>query len=115
MSCACIRSRGLFENSTAWIACWWNRTLQQSRTAEANTRDAALQLHPENTFAIERVCEPSRIQCTAGILWITQSGSCRDVMLTQGESHFLGRGGKVVIQALAGPAQFQLSKQLNEL
>lgn len=41
-----------------------------------------------------------RIECVAGVLWITQDHDPRDIVLTAGRSFRLDRGGRAVVYAL---------------
>ena len=45
-----------------------------------------------------------RIECTAGAVWLTHDGDCRDVVLEAGQSHIADRGSRLVIYALSSSA-----------
>jgi hypothetical protein len=51
-----------------------------------------------------------RIECVAGVLWITQDGDARDIVLGAGESFRLDRAGSAVLFALAD-ARFVLRRR----
>lgn len=42
-----------------------------------------------------------RVECLAGVLWITQDGDLRDVILETGEAFAFDRRGNALISALA--------------
>jgi hypothetical protein len=50
-----------------------------------------------------------RIECVAGVLWITQDRDPRDIVLRAGESFRLDRNGRTVVFALAD-ARFALHR-----
>jgi len=50
-----------------------------------------------------------RIECVAGVLWITQDRDPRDIVLRAGESFRLDRDGRAVVFALAD-ARFALHR-----
>ena len=44
----------------------------------------------------------TRIDCLRGRIWITEHGSIDDIVLEDGESYVISRGGIAVVQALRG-------------
>ncbi|MGE0355433.1 MAG: DUF2917 domain-containing protein [Burkholderiales bacterium] len=48
-----------------------------------------------------------RLRVAAGSIWLTQQGDGRDVVLRDGESFAIDRGGRTVVQAL-DPAELRL-------
>ena len=42
-----------------------------------------------------------RIECVSGIVWVTQDGDLRDIVLNAGESFRLDRSGRVLVSGLA--------------
>ncbi len=46
----------------------------------------------------------TRIACADGVLWITQYGDLRDIVLNAGDAFVVDRDGKVVVNALSDSA-----------
>ncbi len=42
-----------------------------------------------------------RVECLGGVLWVTQDGDCRDIVLESGEAFAFDRAGDALISALA--------------
>jgi hypothetical protein len=78
----------------------------------------ATRRHPRGTCAVVRIARdclwamPARpgmvIQCERGVVWITQEGDGRDILLHAGQSYLSRRSGKLVATALE-PATLRTS------
>jgi hypothetical protein len=52
--------------------------------------------------------EGSEVFCLEGVVWITQTDDCRDIVVYAGESFTLDRPGVALVEAPAGPATIAL-------
>lgn len=79
------------------------KNAEQGRPAKAmivvKTR-VTLVLQPNEVVSIRARRRPYRIDCVAGRLWTTVSGSLADAMLVAGETMMYCKSGKIVVQAL---------------
>lgn len=111
MSRTCIQPRCVLQCATTALACWWQRLFRQPQCAHPTNHAPQFELWNDAPFRMSRICTPRYVRCTQGTLWITQTGSSRDLILGAGETHLLRQGGAVVIQALQGHARFRIDQQ----
>jgi len=51
-----------------------------------------------------------RVECLSGVLWITQDGDRRDVILETGDAFAFDRGGDALLSALADSSYLLLGE-----
>ena len=87
--------KGVFDRLNRWL------DLRLPRTRESTASDISLAhggIHAVTSF------RGGRIECTAGTVWLTHDGDCRDVVLEAGQSHLADRRSRLVIYALSSSA-----------
>lgn len=58
-----------------------------------------IRLRKEQILTVRGDCRGIRIQCEAGILWLTQAGDRRDHLLPARQAYVAHRPGRLVIEA----------------
>lgn len=70
--------------------------------------DSLIGLEPGLALTVER-SRHQIVRCVENRLWLTQEGLLDDIVLLPGESFALEGHGKVVLEAVGGPARVALS------
>ena len=87
--------KGAFDRLNRWL------DLRLAPTRQSTASDISLAhggIHAVTSF------RGGRIECTAGAVWLTHDGDCRDVVLEAGQSHMADRDSRLVIYALSSSA-----------
>jgi hypothetical protein len=68
-----------------------------------DTPTARLSLQHNQLARVARACG-TRVECVAGVAWITLDRDTRDIVLTRGESFVVDRPTPLLVHAIQGPA-----------
>jgi hypothetical protein len=75
-----------------------------------DTPTARLSLQHNQLARIARACG-TRVECVAGVAWITLDSDTRDIVLTRGESFVIDRPTPLLLHAIQGPAAVALQER----
>ena len=88
-----------FQGVVARLRRWLD--LRLAPTSQATASDISLAhggIHALSSF------RGGCIECTAGTVWLTHDGDCRDVVLEAGQTHRADRGSRLIIYGLSSSA-----------
>ncbi|HEX6704735.1 MAG TPA: DUF2917 domain-containing protein [Albitalea sp.] len=72
-----------------------------------NARHARLSLAQDQMAQLNEACQ-TRVDCVAGVAWITLDGDRRDIVLTRGDSFTVDSNARVIVSAIHGPLAIDL-------
>jgi hypothetical protein len=76
----------------------------QAAVLPAVVSGAELALRKGEALRVSRDGCPSAIMCVEGLVWLTESGNAKDVVLQAGECWLLKRPAVAVLEAIEGDA-----------
>ena len=72
-----------------------------------NAKHARLSLAHDQMAQLDEA-RHTRVDCVAGVAWITVDGDQRDIVLTRGDSFTVDSNARVIVSAIHGPVAVDL-------